>query len=245
MCLPSVTWDLVALTTPNTNRNMVQIAVLKIFRRFEFRAEKIENAQWGWHKNFVRCLRNRADGRWRKLICRVSSYNNGSCPFHNLPQPSVDRFRPFLPNVYKPDLLAKVSIEAIAAESPKERHIYSVHVWLPSVYILPRWIQSMITYLGWMYLPSVTWSSVALATPNANSNKVQAAVLIISRRFKFSTDTVEIFSDVEIRLNQLDPAEYVNAAITKNETLWSVNETAQAVFIRLLISSAIYWIRHD
>ena len=45
MCLPSVTWDLVALTTPNTNRNMVKIAVLKIFRRFEFRAEKIENVQ--------------------------------------------------------------------------------------------------------------------------------------------------------------------------------------------------------
>ena len=74
---------------------------------------------------------------------------------------------------------------------------------------------------------------------------MQAAVLIISRRFKFSTDTVEIFSDVEIRLNQLDPAEYVSAEITKNETLWSVNETAQAVFNRLLISSAIYWIRHD
>lgn len=70
-----------------------------------------------------------------------------------------------------------------------------------------------------MYLPSVTWSAVALATPNTNSNKVQAAVLIISRRLKFSTDTVEIFNDVEIRLNQLDPPEYVNAEITKNETL--------------------------
>ena len=45
MCLPSVTWDLVALTTLNTNRNMVQIAVLQIFRRFELRAEKIENVQ--------------------------------------------------------------------------------------------------------------------------------------------------------------------------------------------------------
>ena len=39
MCLPSVTWDLVALTTPNTNRNMAQITVLKIFRRFKFRVE--------------------------------------------------------------------------------------------------------------------------------------------------------------------------------------------------------------
>ena len=30
-----------------------------------------------------------------------------------------------------------------------------------------------------MCLPSVNWSSVALATPNANSKKVQAAVLMI------------------------------------------------------------------
>ena len=51
-------------------------------------------------------------------------------------------------NVYKPGPLAKKSIEAIAPESPRERYIYSVPVWLPSVYILPRWIQSMIIYLG-------------------------------------------------------------------------------------------------
>ena len=30
-----------------------------------------------------------------------------------------------------------------------------------------------------MCLPSGNWSSVALATPNANSKKVQAAVLMI------------------------------------------------------------------
>ena len=71
-----------------------------------------------------------------------------------------------------------------------------------------------------MCLPSVTWSSVVLATPNANSKKVQAAVVIISRRFQFSADTVDMFSKVETRLNQLDLPEYVEAQITKNETLW-------------------------
>ena len=47
------------------------------------------------------------------------------------------------------------------------------------------------------------------------------------------------------RLNQHYPLEYVKAEITKNETLWSVNETAQAVLNLLLVSSAIYWVRHD
>ena len=68
-----------------------------------------------------------------------------------------------------------------------------------------------------MCLPSVTWSSVALATPNASSKKV--AVVIISRRFQFSADTVDMFSKVETRLNQRDLPEYDKAEITKNETL--------------------------
>ena len=55
-----------------------------------------------------------------------------------------------------------------------------------------------------MCLPSVNWSSVALATPNANINKVQAMVLIISCRFQFGVDTIKMFSEVEIRLNQRD-----------------------------------------
>ena len=67
-----------------------------------------------------------------------------------------------------------------------------------------------------MCLPSVNWSSVALATPNANSKKVQAAVLTISRRFYFSADTND---RNEIRLNQRDPTEYVKAEIKKSETL--------------------------
>ena len=70
-----------------------------------------------------------------------------------------------------------------------------------------------------MCLPSVTRSSVALATPNASSKKVQAAVVIISRRFHFSADTVDMFSKVETRLNQRDLPEYDKAEITKNETL--------------------------
>ena len=67
-----------------------------------------------------------------------------------------------------------------------------------------------------MYLPWVNWSSATLATPNANSKKVQAAVLIISRRFHFIADTN---NPNEIRLNQRDPTEYVKAEIKKNETL--------------------------
>ena len=90
-----------------------------------------------------------------------------------------------------------------------------------------------------MCLPSVTWSSIALATPNANSKKVQAAVVIMSLGFQFGADTVDMFSNAEIHLNQCDLPEYVKAEITKNETLWSVNETAQAVLIHLLVSSAI------
>ena len=90
-----------------------------------------------------------------------------------------------------------------------------------------------------MCLPSVTWSSVALSTPNASSKKVQAAVVIISRRFQFSEDTVDMFSKVETRLNQRDLPEYDKAEITENEILWSVNETAEAVLIRFLVSSAI------
>ena len=67
-----------------------------------------------------------------------------------------------------------------------------------------------------MCLPSVNWFSVALATPNANSKKVQAAVLMISCRFQFSADTND---RNEIRLNQRDPTEYVKAEMKKNETL--------------------------
>ena len=43
-----------------------------------------------------------------------------------------------------------------------------------------------------------------------------------------------MFREAEICLNQSDPIEYVKAEIKKNETLWSVNETAQAVL-------TVYW----
>ena len=69
-----------------------------------------------------------------------------------------------------------------------------------------------------MCLPLVSWSSVALATQHVNSNKVKAAFLIVSHRFQFSADTVKMLIEAEIRLNQRDPAEYVKAEITKNET---------------------------
>ena len=55
-----------------------------------------------------------------------------------------------------------------------------------------------------MCLPLVSWSSEAMATPNANSKKVQVAVVIIARRFQFSADTVEVFSEVKTRWNQRD-----------------------------------------
>ena len=51
-----------------------------------------------------------------------------------------------------------------------------------------------------MCLPSVTCSSVALATPYANSKKMPSAFLMISLRLQFSADTVEMFSGVEIRI---------------------------------------------
>ena len=98
-----------------------------------------------WSKMF-RCLRNRADRSWGKLVCRVSTYNNRLISFSNV---SLTIRRPcshFLQNLFKPDHVAKEGIEAIAAESQQERYIYSVHVWLPSVYITPRWSQSLIIY---------------------------------------------------------------------------------------------------
>ena len=48
-----------------------------------------------------------------------------------------------------------------------------------------------------------------------------------------------------LHLDQSNPPENVKAQITKNETLSSVSETAQALLTRLLVSSATYLIRHD
>ena len=48
-----------------------------------------------------------------------------------------------------------------------------------------------------------------------------------------------------LHLDQSNPPENVKAQITKNETLSSVSETAQALLTRVLVSSAIYLIRHD
>ena len=51
-----------------------------------------------------------------------------------------------------------------------------------------------------MCLPLVIWSSVALTTTSANSEKMQAAALVISRRFQVSANTVEMFPEVEIEI---------------------------------------------
>ena len=48
-----------------------------------------------------------------------------------------------------------------------------------------------------------------------------------------------------LHLDQSNPPENIKAQITKNETLSSVSETAQALLTRLLVSSAIYLIQHD
>ena len=40
-----VAWSSVALVTLNANRNILQIAVLKMSRKFQFSAETVENVQ--------------------------------------------------------------------------------------------------------------------------------------------------------------------------------------------------------
>ena len=56
----------------------------------------------------------------------------------------------------------------------------------------------------------------------------------------FSPPFFVIFLIVSFHLNQSDPPE-----ITKNEVLWSLNETAHAALTRLLVSSATGWILYD
>ena len=112
-----------------------------------------------WSKMF-RCLRNRAE---RSSVCRVSTYNNRLISFSNV---SLTIRRPcshFLQNLFKPDHLAKEGIEAIAAESQHERYIYSVYVWLPSVYITPRWSQSLIIYfrINVLTISDLVFSSIS------------------------------------------------------------------------------------
>ena len=129
-------------------------AVLKITRRFKFSAEMIE---------MFRCLRNRADRSWGKLICRVSTHNNRLISFSNVSLTIRWPCSHFLQNSFKPDHLAKEDIEAIAAESQQERYIYSVHVWLPSVYIKPWWSQSLIIYfrINMLTISDLVFSSIS------------------------------------------------------------------------------------
>ena len=77
MCLPLVIWSSVALTTTSPNSEKMQTAALIISRRFQSCTEIVENVQWGWYRNSVRCLRNRTYGS------RVSSYDNRLMSFSN------------------------------------------------------------------------------------------------------------------------------------------------------------------
>ena len=72
-----------SIVTPNVDRNTVQIAILKLSRRIQFSPEAVENVQWGWNRNFIRCLRKIADGSRGKLIWRVPSYDNRLVSFSN------------------------------------------------------------------------------------------------------------------------------------------------------------------
>ena len=106
-----------SIDTPNADRNMVQIAILKLSRRIQFSPETVENVQWGWNRNFIRCLRKIADGSRGKLIWRVSSYDNRVVSFSKF-YPYF--FRPsslFLPNMHQPNLLSKERNESVTEES--------------------------------------------------------------------------------------------------------------------------------
>ena len=78
-----MTWSSVALLTPNAYRNMVQIVVLEISRKFQLSKKTVENVQRGWNRGFIRCLRKRTDGSRGKLILRASSHDNRLISFSN------------------------------------------------------------------------------------------------------------------------------------------------------------------
>lgn len=78
-----VTWSSVALLTPNAYRNMVQIVVLEISRKFQLSKKTVENVQRGWNRGFIRCLRKITDGSRGKLILRASSHDNRLISFSN------------------------------------------------------------------------------------------------------------------------------------------------------------------
>ena len=166
---------------------MVQTAVLKISRRFQFSTETVENVQWGWNRNFVRCLRNRTYGS------RVSSYDNRLISFSNFFLNHSSTLFVFISNWIQtwPSLKVKhwVSRSGIPA---RKTHLQVYKFNCLQFIFYHDEFKVWLNIEEWMCLSPVTCSSVALATPFANSKKMQSAVLMISLRLQFSADTVEL-----------------------------------------------------
>ena len=142
-----MTWSSVALLTPNAYRNLVQIAVPKISRKFQLSKKKtVENVQWGWNRSFIRSWRKRTDGSRGKLIFRASSYDNRLISFSNFSSTIRRPCLIFLPNVNNLTFSQRKAFSQSQRNPRKKDTFLSTHVWLPSAHILPRWIQGMIGY---------------------------------------------------------------------------------------------------
>ena len=141
-----MTWSSVALLTPNAYRNMVQIAVLEISRKFQLTQKAVENVQGGWNRSFIRCLRKRTDRSRGKLIFRASSYDNRFISFSKFSSTIRRPCLIFLPNVHNLTFSQRKAFSQSQRNPRKKDTFLSAHVWLPSAHILPRWIQGMIKY---------------------------------------------------------------------------------------------------
>ena len=76
-----------------------------------------------------------------KLVCRVSTYNNRLISYSNVSLTIRRLCSHFLQNLFKPDLLAKEDIEAIAAESqqnPSKKDTFTVYTFDCLQFILNR-----------------------------------------------------------------------------------------------------------
>ena len=81
----------------------------------------------------------------------------------------------------------------------------------------------------WLFLRSILHKLLS-----ANHLKETITVfLFVCFLFLFDVVVVVFFFFV-FHLNQSYPSEYVKAEITKSETLWSVNKTAQALLTRFI-----------
>ena len=152
------------IITPNTEKNLVQKAVPKISRRFQFSAEIVENIQWGWSLNSVRCLRNMTVGSWGKLVFRVSSHDNRLISFSNFfLHPSVYSVR-FSCQIYT-NLTLQRKVLSLSQRNPRKKDTF----WLPSVSTLPRWFQSMSKY----FMMNVLTTGVLVFSSISNTTRKQ------------------------------------------------------------------------